>query len=62
MISDVSAEIARIETQRQAGDAALLGVARPAAAAQTAPAAQPGQQQAPVDPAAVLRAQLGQGA
>lgn len=50
---DVSAEIARIETERQAGDAALLGVARPAAAAQTG-------QQAPVDPAAVLAAQLGQ--
>lgn len=52
---DPDAEIARIETERQAGDAALMGVARPA------PAAQPGQQ-APVDPAAVLAAQLGQGA
>lgn len=57
---DVDAEIARIETERQAGDAALMGVARPAAAAQTAPAAQPGQQ-APGDPAAILAAQLGQG-
>lgn len=54
---DVDAEIARIETERQAGDAALMGVARPA------PAAQPGQQQALVDPAAVLAAQMtGQGA
>lgn len=54
---DVDAEIARIEAERQAGDTALLGIARPAAAAQT------GQQQVPVDPAAVLAAQLtGQGA
>jgi len=48
---DVDAEIARIETERQAGDAALMGVARPA------PAVQPGQQ-APTDPAAVLATQL----
>ncbi len=49
---DVDAEITRIETERQAGDAALMGVARPAPAAQTAPT--------PTDPAAVLAAQLGQ--
>lgn len=55
VVTNVSAEIARIEAERQAGDVALVGIARPA------PTAQPGQQ-APGDPAAVLAAQLtGQG-
>ncbi len=53
---DVDAEIGRIEAERQAGDVALVGVAR------TAPPMQAGQQ-APGDPAAILAAQLtGQGA